>query len=107
LRLALAYRDRLSQAIIDRNTGSTVKNVAKATNAPDVVAARTALALLNEGWDWQHRKPSDIRSQIDRLNTIYQFQIDRLNTMYQTSLKRYLDTIDALTSRINNLEKTR
>lgn len=58
LRLALAYRDRVSQAIIDRNVVQTVKALAGTGADANDIAEETAFALLNEGWDWQHRKPS-------------------------------------------------
>ena len=55
LRLALTYRDRLSQAIIDRGLAATVTAV---TGGLAADAASTAFPLLNEGWGWQTRKPA-------------------------------------------------
>jgi hypothetical protein len=56
LRRALAYRDRISQAIIDRSVLSTVKAIAgNGADAEDIVRT-TAFALLNEGWEWKNRK---------------------------------------------------
>lgn len=56
LRLALAYRDRVSQAIIDRTFAQSVRQLAgNGADAKDI-ASRTAFAILNEGWDWPHRK---------------------------------------------------
>jgi gas vesicle protein len=59
LRLALANRDRVSQAIIDRNVGETVKTLAGNGPKSKSIAADTAFALLNEGWDWQIRRKSN------------------------------------------------
>jgi hypothetical protein len=60
VRLALAYRDRLNQAIIDRNVAAAVRDVSgSATDKkPQEAAASTAYALLNEGWSWQSRTKS-------------------------------------------------
>lgn len=54
LRLALRYRDRVNQEIIDRTVLKTVKSVVPASDA-----GRTALMLLNEGWDWQPQKTTE------------------------------------------------
>ncbi len=56
LRLALAYRDRISQAIIDRSIGATVKTLSGSGPGSAALASSTAFALLNEGWGWQNRK---------------------------------------------------
>jgi hypothetical protein len=58
LRLALAYRDRLNQAIIDRNLALTVKELSGAGQESSAIAERTSFALLNAGWGWQTRKKS-------------------------------------------------
>jgi len=58
LRLALAYRDRLSQAIIDRNIASEVRKVSGAGNDANTTLGITAFALLNEGWGWEKRTKS-------------------------------------------------
>ena len=58
LRLALAYRDRLSQAIIDRGVAATVNNLSGNGNESGALAASIAFSLLNEGWDWQSRAKS-------------------------------------------------
>jgi hypothetical protein len=55
LRLALAYRDRLSQEIIDRNIVGTVKDLSGNSKA---MADSIAFELLNEGWGWQTRQKS-------------------------------------------------
>jgi hypothetical protein len=54
LRLALVYRDRLSQAIIDRGVGE----ILTAAGQPRDIATATGFALLNEGWGWQSRAKS-------------------------------------------------
>ena len=55
LRLALAYRDRISQALIDREIGETLK----ASTAHDQKAfGETAFGLLNDGWGWKVRAKS-------------------------------------------------
>ena len=59
VRLALAYRDRLNQAIIDRNVSAIVKDVSGNADDPHAAAASTALELLNEGWGWQNRRKSE------------------------------------------------
>lgn len=56
LRLALFYRDRLNQAIVDRNILSVVQAVSSGGADTDNVTASTAFALLNEGWNWQPQK---------------------------------------------------
>ncbi len=56
LRLALFYRDRLSQAIIDRNVGATVRDLF-GNGSESKTAARIPFMLLNEGWDW-HTRPT-------------------------------------------------
>jgi hypothetical protein len=53
LRLALFYRDRLNQAIVDRNMLSTVRAVSGRGADSEKVTASTAFALVNEGWNWQ------------------------------------------------------
>jgi len=58
VRLALAYRDRLNQAIIDRNFAAAVRDVSASDKKPQEAAASTAYALLNEGWSWQSRTKS-------------------------------------------------
>jgi hypothetical protein len=58
LRLALAYRDRLSQAIIDRTMATTVKNLSGNGDASTALAGNVAFGLLNEGWNWQVRTKS-------------------------------------------------
>jgi hypothetical protein len=59
LRLALIYRDRVSQNMIDRTIANTVKSLSGDGNKAKTVAATTAFVLLNEGWGWQHRKKSE------------------------------------------------
>lgn len=58
LKLALAYRDRVSQAIIDRQVADTVRSVLKDDGDPKA-ATRAAYELVNEGWGWQHRAKSE------------------------------------------------
>jgi hypothetical protein len=60
LRTALEYRDYLSQAIIDQNLAETVRELAHSSDEGDTnaIAGNIALSLLNEGWGWEHRKPS-------------------------------------------------
>jgi hypothetical protein len=58
LRLALAYRDRISQAIVDRNVAATIRNISGNGSGSGTLAATTALELLNEGWGWQSRRKS-------------------------------------------------
>ena len=58
LRLALAYRDRVSQAIIDQNLGKTVRDVASREGA-DADFRTVATGILNEGWEWQTRKKAE------------------------------------------------
>lgn len=53
LRVALAYRDRVSQALVDRRVAALVKNSFGAG------AKDAAFALLNEGWSWQRRPTSN------------------------------------------------
>lgn len=59
LHLALTYRDHLSQAVIDRSIGDTVRTIAGTGKDANAIAGETAFALLNEGWDWQHRRKSN------------------------------------------------
>ena len=59
LRLSLAYRDKVRQAIVDREVGQIVRDVSGSGPEGEGIAARTALALLNEGWGWAHRKQSE------------------------------------------------
>jgi hypothetical protein len=47
LRLARAYRDRISQALIDRELGETLK---ASTGSDQKAYGATALGLLNDGW---------------------------------------------------------
>ena len=58
LRLALAYRDRLSQAIVDRTVNSTVRALAGGGSVGKTKAGQMALGLLNEGWGWTVRTKS-------------------------------------------------
>jgi hypothetical protein len=58
LRLALAYRDRLNQVIIDRSLATTVKELAGNDANSQAIVGRTAFELLNEGWGWQNRVKS-------------------------------------------------
>ncbi|RVO52077.1 hypothetical protein [Sinorhizobium meliloti] len=51
LRLALLYRDKVSQAIIDRQ----VVPIVEALASGQVQTRDIAFELLNEGWDWSHR----------------------------------------------------
>lgn len=52
LRLALAYRDRVSQAIMDRELGDTVREVVSKQGDPSDLGT-VALGILNDGWGWQ------------------------------------------------------
>ncbi len=52
---ALADRDRLSQAIIDRTVDRTIKSISGQGIQSKATAARIAFALLNEGWGWEVR----------------------------------------------------
>lgn len=61
LRLALAYRDKVSQALIDHSITRVVReqkdelgNTVSEEDAQDL-----AFALVNEGWGWQHRQKSN------------------------------------------------
>jgi hypothetical protein len=58
LQLAIAYRDHLSQEIIDRNVAITVKDMAGHEVDSNETAAKTAFAPLNDGWGWQNRSKS-------------------------------------------------
>jgi hypothetical protein len=60
LRLALAYRDRLSQAIIDRKLGSTTKSLRDGSGQAlnNEALGNLAFALMNEGWGWRNRRKS-------------------------------------------------
>ena len=58
LQKALVYRDRLSQAISDRNMATTVRGLAGDGSGSGSVASSTAFALLNDGWGWQIRATS-------------------------------------------------
>lgn len=58
LRNALADRDRLSQAIIDRTVGASVRDASGKGTDSKGVAAGIAFALLNEGWGWHNRTTS-------------------------------------------------
>jgi hypothetical protein len=58
LRAALANRDRVSQAIIDRNVAAAVKELAGGGNDSRAVSARIAFRLLNDGWGWKTRTKS-------------------------------------------------
>ncbi|MGY3370239.1 hypothetical protein ACVWZL_007364 [Bradyrhizobium sp. GM2.4] len=61
LRLALIYRDRLSQAIIDRNIGETVSILRANPGEPssETDLREVAFGLVNEGWDWKTRRKSN------------------------------------------------
>jgi hypothetical protein len=61
LRLALAYRDRVSQAIIDRNIAQTVRSQRDTlgTLLSENEASKIAMDLLNEGWGWRNRPTSN------------------------------------------------
>jgi hypothetical protein len=50
LKLALAYRDHIHEAIIDRGIGPLIREQG--------ADAATAFALLNEGWGWTNRSKS-------------------------------------------------
>jgi hypothetical protein len=53
LKLAIAYRDRISQALIDRDMGTVLRDVvAEAGGDPEMVR-QTAYGLINSAWDWQ------------------------------------------------------
>jgi hypothetical protein len=54
LRLALAYRDRVSQALIDRNLGAALTANLPATATPPR-KAELALQLLSKAWTWKVR----------------------------------------------------
>jgi hypothetical protein len=54
LRFALAYRDRVSQALIDQNIGKTVRDVVSQQGAA-AATGTLALGILNEGWGWKVR----------------------------------------------------
>jgi hypothetical protein len=54
LRLALAYRDHIHQAIVDRSIGALVREQGTKSSRD------TAFALLNEGWGWSYRGPASI-----------------------------------------------
>ena len=58
LRLALAYRDRLSQAIIDRSVAASVKDISGSGSGSMNFTGMAAVAILDEGWDWQTRAKS-------------------------------------------------
>jgi len=58
LRRALAYRDRLSQALIDRNISTIVSALDDSNADAQSTSGKTAFMLLNEGWGWQHRQRS-------------------------------------------------
>ena len=53
LRLALAYRDRLSQAIVDRSVGSTLKALVTDSGGDAKAVRLTMFGLLNDAWGWQ------------------------------------------------------
>lgn len=56
LRFALLYRDRINQAIIDRNLLDTLKAVVGARGLPSGNTPKMAFGLLNRGWNWQPQK---------------------------------------------------
>jgi hypothetical protein len=56
LRLALAYRDRINQAIVDRTVARTLIDVVGKTPDKRAAANRVGMAILNEGWNWSGRK---------------------------------------------------
>jgi hypothetical protein len=58
LRLALQYQDRLNQAVIDRNIGITVSGIDSGADSKTPESNRVGVALLDEGWGWQHRAKS-------------------------------------------------
>jgi hypothetical protein len=58
LRLALAYRDRVSQSIIDQNLGTTVRDVMSQQGAAADLGS-VALGILDEGWGWHARKKAE------------------------------------------------
>ena len=59
LRLALMYRDRLSQVIIDRKVRGIVREEAGNGEDRETIAKDMAFAVLNEGWGWEHRRKSN------------------------------------------------
>ncbi|TXN76056.1 hypothetical protein [Methylobacterium sp. WL8] len=58
LRVALAYRDKISQAIVDLSIGEVLKSQIneRGEKLSDDETQQLALDLINEGWGWQHRK---------------------------------------------------
>jgi hypothetical protein len=56
LRLALAYRDRISQALIDREMGQALKI---STGSDQKAYGATAFGLLNDGWAWKGSSKSN------------------------------------------------
>jgi hypothetical protein len=56
LRRALAYRDRLSQAMLDRNMSDTLRAVSGTGEDATAIMGKSAFMLLNEGWGWNHRR---------------------------------------------------
>jgi hypothetical protein len=56
LKLVSAYRDRISQACIDRDVGVMLKSIV--AGGGDVFR-RTAFGLVNDAWGWQPLKPAN------------------------------------------------
>jgi hypothetical protein len=57
LRIALSYRDKVSQTLIDQQLGETVNRLMSQEGAVAATGA-VALGIFNEGWGWQGREKS-------------------------------------------------
>jgi hypothetical protein len=56
LGLAVFYRDRINQNIVDRMVASTIRRIVPATKDGPEMTKVVAQSLLNEAWDWQPTK---------------------------------------------------